>query len=74
MDDEARRQVSERMKHYWARQRELRTSAQSDPGSQPGQHTGPEMKAGWRFQDGSVSLAGPDCGERVTHHATGSIQ
>jgi hypothetical protein len=52
------------MKLYWARQRELRKSPDAEP----------KVSAEWRFEDAAVSLAGPDCGDRVTHSGSGSIQ
>ena len=69
MDGAARQEVSARMKQYWAKQRELRRAAQAEPAVPDGG----EIKAGWRYPDAGVSLAGPDCGERVTHMGSDTI-
>jgi hypothetical protein len=69
MDSAARQEVSERMRLYWAKQRERRAAN----GPQAGLPAAGQQDSKPRVREASVSLAGPDCGERVTHAASGSI-
>jgi hypothetical protein len=71
MDGPARREVSERMKLYWAKQRELRAAAQAETAATA---VDGKVDAGWRYPEAVVSLGGPDCGERVTHATSETIQ
>jgi len=70
MDGEARKQVSERMKRYWASRREQ----QANEGQERGAASGAVSKGEWRYQAASVSPCGPGCDGVVTHAGTGRIQ
>ena len=70
MDREARQQVSERMKRYWAGRREEQTGGEREFDEADRAGSSGER----RYQAASVSPAGPGCGAAVTQAAAGRIQ